>query len=212
MDISYFSPDRFFDLTDFEHKDLFSNTEHVWDILPKLHSYIAQFQNTHKPNYNDGKHVYVGEGTIIEEGALIKGPAIIGKNCFIGHGAYLRENCILGDNVHIGHAVEVKKSLFLNNSYASHFNYVGDSIIGKKANLAAGAILANHRLDKRQVMVQTETLKIETKLEKFGSIIGDASVVGVNSVLNPGTILEKNCIVYPLTSVKGVHPKGSLIQ
>ena len=46
----------------------------------------------------------------------------------------------------------------------------------------------------------------------MGSVIGDGSNIGVNSVLNPGTILGKNTIVYPLVSVKGVHKENELIK
>lgn len=209
-----FQKEKFFDLSTFEYKDVFNDVDLIWEALPKIKEYIEmQFKsNMLIANYIDKKDVFVGEGTVIQEGAFIQGPAIIGKYCIIGHGSFIRANCIIGNNVQIGHAAEVKGSIFLNDSKAAHLNYVGDSIIGNKVNISGGAILANYRLDKKAIMVIDGENKIETSLEKFSSIIGDRSNIGVNAVLNPGTILGKNTIVYPLISVKGVHKDNEIIK
>lgn len=197
-----FNPNFFLDLSSFEHKDLFQ-VENVWEVLSRIGEFI---KNSH------GEKVVIGEGTTVEEGALVKGPAIIGKNCFIAHGAYVRENVILGDNVKIGHATEVKNSIILNNTNISHFNYVGDSLVGSNVNFAGGAITANFRLDGANIIIKHEGEIYETGLTKFGAIIGDNSRIGVNSVLNPGTILSKNSKIFPLTSVVGVHLNEETIK
>jgi len=209
-----FQKEKFFDLSLFEYKDIFNEVNLVWEVLPKIKEYIEmQFKsNILIANYKDKKNVFIGEGTIIQEGAVVETPAIIGKYCIIGHGSFIRRNCIIGNNVQIGHAVEVKGSIFLNDSKAAHLNYVGDSVIGNSVNISGGAILANYRLDRKTVMVIDEMNKIETGLEKFSSIVGDGSNIGVNAVLNPGTILGKNTIVYPLLSVKGVHKDNEVIK
>lgn len=197
-----FDPSVFFDLSSFEHEELFE-VENAWEVISKISNFIKN---------NSTQGVTLGEGTIVEEGAFIKGPAIIGKNCFIAHGAYIRENVILGDNVHIGHSVELKNSIVFNDTHIAHFNYVGDSIIGTYVNFSAGAITANFRLDGANIKIKNEGEEIETGLAKFGAIIGDASRIGVNSVLNPGTILAKNSKVFPLTNVFGVHLNEEIIK
>jgi UDP-3-O-[3-hydroxymyristoyl] glucosamine N-acyltransferase len=55
-------------------------------------------------------------------------------------------------------------------------------------------------------------LKIDTGLNKFSAAVGDNSVIGVNSVINPGTLLGKNVIVFPLKSVSGVHENNAAIK
>lgn len=209
-----FRTEKFFDLSTFAYRDIFTDTNYVWEVLPKIKEYIEmQFKSGQlKANYKDKENVYIGEGTIIQEGVTIVGPAIIGKYVLLGHSSYVRENCIIGNNVQLGHAVEVKGSIFLDDSKAAHLNYVGDSIIGGKVNISGGAILANYRLDKKPIMVIAGENKIETGLEKFGSIVGDRSSIGVNSVLNPGTILGKNTLIYPLICVKGVHKDNEIIK
>jgi hypothetical protein len=85
-----------------------------------------------------------------------------------------------------------------------HYNYVGDSILGHKAHLAAGVILSNVRLDRLEVTVKTDTDSIPTGLRKFGAIIGDYAEIGCNSVISPGSIIGRRSIVYPLTHFSGV--------
>lgn len=206
-----FLPADFFDYSDFQFKDIFENITFVWEILPKISDFIAlELKEKSKSNHKD--NVFVGSGTVIEEGAMIKGPAIIGKNCYIAHGAYIRENVILGDNVTIGHASEIKNSIILSSASIAHFNYVGDSIIGKNVNFGGGALIANFRLDGETVKVKADDRKIDTKLIKFGAIVGDRVKIGAGAVLNPGTIIAKDSLIYPLTSVFGVHPAKEIIK
>ncbi len=214
MKKSNFPANDFFNLLLFPFSDIFENVNQTWEILPKISEYIKlQFKNKKiKQNYYKNKQIYIGKGTKIAKGVLIKGPAIIGDNCFIEQGSLIRENTILGNNVHIGHGVEIKNSVILNNTAISHLNYVGDSIVGNNVNISGGAIIANYRLDKHSVLVRLGDKKIDTKFEKFGAIVGDGSAIGVNSVLNPGTVLGKNTIVYPLVSVIGVHKNEDIIK
>lgn len=214
MKKSNFSPNGFFNLLLFPFADIFKNVSETWEVLPKISEYIKfQFKNKKgKYTYDKNKNIYIGKKTTIAKGALIKGPAIIGDNCFIEQGSLIRENVILGNNVHIGHGSEIKNSIILNNTTIAHLNYVGDSIVGSNVNISGGVIIANYRLDKHSVFVRFGDKKIDTKLEKFGAIVGDSSAVGVNSVLNPGTVLGKNTIVYPLVSVIGVHKNEEIIK
>lgn len=209
-----FHPNNFFDLNSEDKKMIFGNIDLVWEILPKLGEYIKNLfdKKIVQGNYQGKKDVYVGKGTVVQEGVKIIGPVIIGENSFIGHAALLRENCLLLDNVHIGHAVEVKNSIFLNNSAAAHLSYIGDSVVGSNVNISGGAIFANLRFDKESVSVRADGIRLDTHLEKFGSIIGDGSFIGVNAALNPGTVFGKNCTVYPLVSASGFYVEGSVIK
>lgn len=204
MDKANFQAKKFFDLSKSRFADVFRSVDNVWEVLPSLGEYIEE--------KNKGKKIVIGRNTVVEEGALIKGPAVIGKNCLIAHGAYIRENVILGDNVHIGHGVELKNSIVLANTAIAHLNYVGDSVIGSNVNMGGGAKTANFRLDGKTIRVKTNNEIVDTGLVKFGAIVGDNSKIGVNAVLNPGTILGKNCAVFPLTSVVGTYRDSQIIK
>lgn len=127
----------------------------------------------------------------------MKGTVIISENSFIGANAYLRGPIFLSNSVKVGPSSEIKQSIIFDNTAIAHFNYIGNSIVGQNINFEAGSICANHyneRKDKRFFVTHNHQI-IDTKTEKFGSLIGDNSKIGANAVLSPGTILEKNSIV-----------------
>ncbi len=209
-----FPPENYFDLENCYFSEIFDREKPVWDSLKVLQEYLRKQFDEGKlaRNYRSDLDAHIGEGTTIEEGVKIVGPVIFGKNCSIGHAVFMRGGCLIGNNVHIGHASEIKASIILNDSAVAHLNYVGDSIIGNGVNVSGGALFANYRFDKMQVSVRTENGKVETGLAKFGAIVGDNSNVGVNAMLNPGTILGKNTLVYPLHSVSGEHKENEIIK
>ena len=96
-----------------------------------------------------------------------------------------------------------------------HYNYVGDSILGYKSHMGAGSITSNVKSDKTLVVVKDKFdsgEEIETGRKKFGAMLGDHVEVGCNSVLNPGTVIGRECNVYPLSSVRGVIPAEHIFK
>ena len=150
--------------------------------------------------------------TVIEQGAMIKGPAWIGEGCQIRSGCYIRENVIVGSGCVLGNSCEFKNSIIFDEAQIPHFNYVGDSIIGHRSHLGAGVILSNVRLDRGEISVATAEGTTRTGLKKFGAIIGDHAEIGCNSVLNPGSLIGRRSIVYPGTQWQGVAPENSIIK
>lgn len=149
------------------------------------------------------EQIYIGHNCKIERGAFIRGPCIIGNNSEIRHAAYVRGNVITGENCIIGHSTEIKDSILLGDTHAAHFAYIGNSIIGRRANLGAGVKLANLRLDRKNVIVKFFDQKIDSGLTKLGSLIGDDVQIGCNAVLSPGTIVRKRGKIFPLQHVIG---------
>lgn len=210
-------PENFFDLADFEHRALFADAEFVWEALTRLPEYLAAklvagIHGELAPTAVVKGEVYIGAGTVVEPGAMICGPTIIGRNCQVRQGAYIRGNCLIGDDAVVGHCSEVKGAIFLPGAGAPHFNYVGDAILGRMTNLGAGSIFSNLKLVGDEVIVHAEGKEYRTGLRKFGGAIGDGVQVGCNAVLNPGTLLGRNCLVYPCASVRGYYPANSVIQ
>jgi NDP-sugar pyrophosphorylase family protein len=209
----------FFDLANYPHKELFQSISFVWEALSQIKPYLAAFPL----GYNEGKlaenvflenkeQISIGTGTIVESGAFIRGPCIIGKNCVIRHGAYIRGHVITGDSCVIGHDTEVKNSIFFNDSHAAHFAYVGDSILGNGVNLGAGTICANLKLDRTDIYIDIEGERFETGLRKLGAILGDAAQTGCNSVLSPGTLFGKSACCYPCMHVLGFIPENHIVK
>lgn len=193
---------------------LFDSTIYPWEALKNVDEFIKNFKNS--PFFSEfeeiSENLYIGKNVEIDSDAKIVGGAIICNNATIGHSAYLRAGVLIGEGVHVGHATEVKHSIILSGSKLAHLNYIGDSIVGSNVNVSGSATLANWRFDKKEIEIRDGELKISTGMEKFGGIIGDDSFLGVNAVLNPGTVLGKKTLVYPLMSVKGVHVAGETIK
>ncbi len=93
-----------------------------------------------------------------------------------------------------------------------HYNYVGDSILGFKSHMGAGAVTSNVKSDKSPVVVKSGSETIPTGLKKFGAMLGDLVEVGCNSVLNPGTVIGRRTNIYPLSCVRGVIPPDSIYK
>jgi len=212
-----FAPSDFLNLDQTEHRTIFDNSVQVWDVLKQIGSYLQfrlkpaiQGRIMGRPFISD--HVYIGAGTVIENGATIKGPAWIGNNCEIRSGCYIRENVIIGDGVVLGNSCEFKNSIVFNDAQIPHFSYVGDSVLGYRAHLGAGVILSNVRLDRKEISVKQDSSFIPTGLRKFGAIIGDRAEIGCNAVINPGSIIGRNSLIYPLTHFGGVLPENSILK
>jgi UDP-3-O-[3-hydroxymyristoyl] glucosamine N-acyltransferase len=157
-------------------------------------------------------NIRVGEGTVIEPGALVKGPTIIGHNTEIRQGAYIRGNCLIGNRCVVGHTTEVKTSIMLDGAKAGHFAYIGDSILGNDVNLGAGTKLANLKIVQVEMKIRVEGRTYTTGLKKLGAILGDHVETGCNSVTSPGTLLGKASLIYPGVNVPGgFYPNRSVI-
>jgi UDP-N-acetylglucosamine diphosphorylase / glucose-1-phosphate thymidylyltransferase / UDP-N-acetylgalactosamine diphosphorylase / glucosamine-1-phosphate N-acetyltransferase / galactosamine-1-phosphate N-acetyltransferase len=212
-----FAPNQYLDLSRTEHRMLFDNSVNAWDALKQVPSYL-QFRL--KPQIHGrlvGKPfisgaVFIGKGTVIEQGAMIKGPAWIGEGCEIRNGCYIRENVIVGSGCVLGNSCEFKNCIIFDEAQIPHFNYVGDSILGHKAHLGAGAILSNVKLDHSEITVTTEEGIILTGLKKFGAILGDRAEIGCNSVLNPGSIIGRDSVLYPGTQWRGVCEASRIVK
>lgn len=212
-----FKPEDLFDLSQTEHGELFAGGTYAWEALKKIKDYIAahvkpELKNRCEGDAYIGDDVFIGEGTVVEDGVMIKGPAIIGRNCQIRHNAYLREDVIVGDNCVVGNSCELKNAWLFNGAQVPHFNYVGDSILGHKAHLGAGVVLSNVKSVKGNIFMMVEGRPHDTGLRKLGALIGDHAEIGCNAVLNPGSVIGRNAIVYPNVCWRDVLPANMIAK
>ncbi len=184
---------------------LLANILYPWEVLPKIHDFILELGPTlPKEDYEQIEDkIWIAKDVSIDPTAHISGPAIIDHRAEIRHCAFLRGNVIIGKQCVVGNSTEIKNALLFNKVEVPHFNYVGDSILGYKAHMGAGAVTSNIKSDKSEVTARVNGEVIQTGLVKLGAILGDHVEIGCNSVLNPGTIIGKGSRVYPCLSVRG---------
>lgn len=174
-----------------------------WSACSQASKIISALINDLPDEYLRSNGNAIHRTAIVEAGAILKAPCIIGPNCFVAAQAYLRGGVWLDANVIIGPACEIKSSFIFSGSKAAHFNFIGDSLVGKNVNIEAGAIIANYRNERedKEIICFANQQKIKTGIDKFGSLIGDDCRIGANAVLAPGTILKPKTIVPRLTLV-----------
>jgi UDP-N-acetylglucosamine diphosphorylase / glucose-1-phosphate thymidylyltransferase / UDP-N-acetylgalactosamine diphosphorylase / glucosamine-1-phosphate N-acetyltransferase / galactosamine-1-phosphate N-acetyltransferase len=212
------SPRALFDLDGLDFAGLFDGLELAWEALRRLPDWMkahvtSDIRGEVAPGAFVAKEgVFVAEGAVVEPTAYVAGPTILGPGTVVRHGAYVRGNVLCGRKCVIGHTTEAKGSIFLDGAKAPHFAYVGDSILGRDVNLGAGTKLSNLKMLGKTVTLRLGDRVIDTGLRKLGAIIGDGSETGCNSVLSPGVVLGKGCLVYPCMHARGYHPAGTVLK
>lgn len=154
-------------------------------------------------------NVYIGENVTIQDYAVINGPVMIFDGAFIGQHSLIRNGSVVGKNSIIGHSCEIANTMILSNTTISHYNVVSNSLVGSNVNFSAFASTASFLLKNKEihnlnvpVILHNENYEFyPANCYKFGAIIGDNCRIGAFTLLNPGVIMERNCIVYPLLSI-----------
>ena len=202
------------DLSQTIAKDLFEGKTYPWEVLPEIGSFIVKLGETLSEDEYDkvGDNVWIAKDAVVFDSAYINGPAIIGKKAEVRQCAFIRGNALVGEGCVVGNSTELKNVVLFNGAQVPHYNYVGDSVLGYKSHMGAGAITSNLKSDKSLVTVKGKNEQIPTGLKKFGAMLGNHVEIGCNSVLNPGTVVGSNSNVYPLSNVRGVIPANSIYK
>ena len=191
-----------------------SSFDYPWEALPGVGGCIAEIgaslDNTEYNILPGG--VWIHNTATVAPSAHIGNNVIICANAHVRHCAFIRENALVGAGAVVGNSTELKNVILFDGVQVPHYNYVGDSILGYKSHMGAGAITSNIKSDRSPVSVIYGGRRVETGLKKFGAILGDHVEVGCNSVLNPGCVIGPGTTVYPLSMVRGYIPGGSIYK
>ncbi len=201
-----------YDLTHTAAASLLEGTQYPWEALPKIGAFILELGVTLSPEEYEqrGENVWIHKTAKIYPNNYIAGPCIIGPETEVRPGAFIRGNALVGAHCVVGNSTELKNVILFDNVQVPHYNYVGDSILGYKSHMGAGAVTSNVKQDKTPVTVSLGFRKLDTGLKKFGAMLGDHVEVGCNSVLNPGTVVGRGSHVYPLSMMRGFLPSGMI--
>jgi NDP-sugar pyrophosphorylase family protein len=196
--------------------EFFDENVDAWEWIKAIGPALEAYEmSLHEDGVPPGVHiegdVYIDQTVKLPPAATIIGPAYIGPETELRSGVYIRGNVIVGRGCILGNSCEFKNALLLDNVKVPHFSYVGDSILGNGAHLGAGVILSNFRLDQQLISINLPGKTAHTGLRKMGALLGDGAEVGCNAVLQPGTILGRRSLVYPLTAFGGVLEKEMIV-
>lgn len=203
-----------FDLKETIAADIFEGCIFPWEVLSKIGEFIVRLGNSLPESEYEkrGENIWVAKSARVFETAYISGPCIIGKNAEVRHCAFIRGNAVVGDGAVVGNSTELKNVILFNGVQVPHYNYVGDSVLGYKAHMGAGSITSNVKSDKKLIVIKGSDMPVDTGIKKIGAFLGDHVEIGCGSVLNPGTVVGRNSNIYPLSSVRGCVPAGSIYK
>ena len=200
-----------YDLSKTMAGEYLKNFEYPWQALSGIKNMVLSLGATLGDEYTEVQsQVWIHKTAKIAPTAFLGAPCIIGAGTEVRHCAFIRGSALVGENCVVGNSVELKNVILFDGVQVPHFNYVGDSILGYKAHMGAGAVTSNVKSDKTLVVVKQGEERMETGLKKFGAMLGDFVEVGCNSVLNPGTIIGKHSSIYPTSCVRGVVPENAI--
>lgn len=203
-----------FDLPHSLAGEFLAKTEYPFEILTHIGDIICRIGSTleHGAFELRGEKVWIARDAVVAPTASICGPCIIGRGAEVRHGAFIRGNALIGNGCVVGNSTELKNVILFDCVQVPHYNYVGDSVLGYKAHMGAGSITSNVKSDKSLVVIKTDEERIETLRKKVGAFLGDGAEIGCGSVLNPGTVIGRNALVYPLSSVRGCVPENGIYK
>ena len=194
--------------------NLLERAVYPWEILSDISDFILEKGRTlPKDEYERiGDGIWVAKNAHIASNACISGPTIIDKGAEIRHCAYIRGAVIVGKGAVVGNSCELKNCILFDEVQVPHFNYVGDSVLGYRSHMGAGAVTSNVKSDKTSVTVKNGEEHIATGRKKVGAIFGDLVEIGCNSVLCPGSVIGRNSTVYPTSCVRGTVGADSIYK
>jgi NDP-sugar pyrophosphorylase family protein len=193
--------------------ELFRGVLFPWEALAQIGDFILELGKTLGDEFEARPGgIWVARSAKLAPTAAITGPLIIDENAEIRHCAFIRGRAIVGKGCVVGNSTELKNAVLFDGAQVPHFNYVGDSVLGRGAHMGAGAVTSNVKSDKTGVTIRLGAARVETGLRKFGAILGDGVEVGCNSVLCPGSVVGKNATIYPLSRVRGFVAADSIFK
>jgi bifunctional UDP-N-acetylglucosamine pyrophosphorylase/glucosamine-1-phosphate N-acetyltransferase len=93
--------------------------------------------------------VVFGPGVTVESGARIRAFSHL-EGCHVSRGATvgpfarLRPGAELSEDVHVGNFVEIKAAQVHEGAKVNHLTYIGDAVVGERANVGAGTVTCNY--------------------------------------------------------------------
>lgn len=187
-----------------------------WDLLVAQERLMADWKSDQRgevePNAVLKGAVVVSKGALVKSGAYLEGPVFIGPDARVGPHCYIRGATHIGASCHIGASTEVKNSILFAHTNAPHLNYVGDSVLGSHVNLGAGTVIANLRLDERQIVANVGGVRVPTGLRKLGAVLADGVKTGINASIDVGTFVGPGAFIGPGARASGSIEAGARVM
>ena len=188
---------------------LFDGKTYPWEVLGGIGEFITTLGPLLPENeYRKlGKDIWIHKTARMAPGVAAAGPMIICAGAQVRQGAFLRGKVRAIRVAVVGNSCELKNAVLFDEVQVPHFNYVGDSILGYKAHMGAGAVTSNVKSDKTLVKVHAEDGDVETGLKKFGAILATMWRLAATASSIPEPSLERTPTFIPYPACGAVFPQ-----
>lgn len=185
----------------FQVKHYWQSLNYPWQLLSALKLLADQVDYQVTGEVEPGAvikgRLKLGAGSVIRSGCYLTGDVVIGQNCQIGPNARLRGPVAIGDGTVVGPSVDLKNAVIGSECFVSHLAVLSDGILDDQVNFAAGCIATNFRHDQKNVQVMVKQKLVDTKLQKFSTVIGKAAKLGAGTIIYPGRLLGAEVTTLP---------------
>ncbi|QJR22967.1 Glucose-1-phosphate thymidylyltransferase [Brevinematales bacterium NS] len=137
--------------------------------------------------------IVVDKGAKVRAFSIVDGPSYIGEKSLVDSGR-LREGTVIRNSCKIGG--EVEWSVIESYSNKHHEGFLGHSYVGSWVNIGAMATTSDLKNNYRPIVIERREGKLETRTNKFGSVIADFVKIGIGVMLNTGTVIEPGANIF----------------
>jgi UDP-N-acetylglucosamine diphosphorylase/glucosamine-1-phosphate N-acetyltransferase len=175
------------DIINYFDAELRSDLREIYKVKKK--PYVSPKCNISKFTELDSSsgEIFIGKNTIIEPYCYIKGPIYIGNNCTIRSGTAIYGPVRIGDNCKV--SGEITSSILHSYVNKQHLGFLGHSYLCEWVNLGAGTTTSNLKNNYSEIVITIGGKKIKTNSIFLGSIIGDHTKTGIQTMLNTGSLI-----------------------
>lgn len=146
-------------------------------------------------NAEDGP-IYLGKNSVVQEGALIKGPFALCEGSTVNMGGKMRGDTTVGPYSKVGG--EVSNAVIFGYSNKGHDGFIGNTVIGEWCNLGADTNTSNLKNNYENVKLWNYAKGgfTDTGLQFCGLMMGDHSKCGINTMFNTGTVVGVSANIF----------------
>jgi UDP-N-acetylglucosamine diphosphorylase/glucosamine-1-phosphate N-acetyltransferase len=138
--------------------------------------------------------IAIGDNAVVMPNVSIIGPVSVGANAIVKTGAKILGGTSIGKVCKIGG--EVDSTIFCNYTNKAHDGFIGHSYLGEWINIGAASNNSDLKNNYSYVRMWCAGRIKDTGRQFVGTIIGDHTKTGINTIFNTGTVIGFNCNLY----------------
>ena len=140
--------------------------------------------------------IYIGKDAEVMEGSIVRGPFAMCEHSVLKMASKIYGATTLGPYVKVGG--EVSNVVIFGYSNKAHDGFIGNSVIGEWCNIGADTNASNLKNTYEEVRVWSieKNTFVPTSQTFFGTIMGDHSKCGINTMFNTGTVIGVSSNIY----------------